>query len=374
MSTLTPNLRKAAVLIRSLDADSAASLLGQLSVEEADALRAAAQSIGPIDPEERADVAAEFRRAAPIAARPAADGVELRLSRQAETDPFAAPPVRPAAALAKRFEFLEDAPMNALVPYLSREHVQTIALVLSHLAPARAATALAALPEKLQADVIERLALHGETDPESVVVVERELADWMGKRSIGRSTRPRGSDSVASILAAADTKTRGEIMANLKTNKAVLARRLAIAEPVIHRRPANRSTSARPAIVCEASPSETDRDAAPRRARRPSKPAPAPLPPLNFDALVELNDRMLAALLRQVESNVLALALVGSHDEFIERICGQMPRRMAREFRRRLRQIGPTRLSDVEAAQQAVARIAAQCIAAQRTKPLSRAA
>ncbi|HJQ79122.1 MAG TPA: hypothetical protein VJ828_04160, partial [Lacipirellulaceae bacterium] len=177
MSTLTPNLRKAAVLIRSLDADSAASLLGQLSVEEADALRAAAQLIGPIDPEERADVAAEFRRAAPIAAKPAADGVELRLSRPMETEPVAAPPVRPAAVLAKRFEFLEDAPMNALVPYLSREHVQTIALVLSHLAPARAATALAALPEKLQADVIERLALHGETDPESVVVVERELAD-----------------------------------------------------------------------------------------------------------------------------------------------------------------------------------------------------
>lgn len=371
MSTLSPNLRKAAVLIRSLDADAAASLLAQLSVEDAEALRAAAQSIGPIDPEERADVAAEFRRAAPIAAKPAADGVELRLSRKTETDPIAAPPVRPAAAPAKPFEFLDDAPMNSLVPYLSREHVQTIALVLSHLAPARAATALAALPEKLQADVIERLALHGETDPESVVVVERELAEWMAKRSIGRSSSPRGSGSVASILAAADAKTRGEIMANLRTNKAVLARRLAIAEPVINRRPANQATSARPAIVRDASPSGTDRATAPRRVRRPSKPAPAPLPALNFDALVELNDRMLSALLRQVDPNMLALALVGSRDEFIDRICGQMPRRTAREFRRRLRQIGPTRLSDVEAAQQTVARTAAQYIAARRTQPLA---
>ncbi|HEY3392066.1 MAG TPA: FliG C-terminal domain-containing protein [Lacipirellulaceae bacterium] len=374
MSTLSPNLRKAAVLIRSLDADSAASLLAQLSVEEADALRAAAQALGPIDPEERADVAAEFRRAAPIAAKPAADSVELHLSRQPETDPIAPPPLRPAAAAAKRFEFLEDAPMNALLPYLSREHVQTIAVVLSHLAPARAAAVLAALPQKLQADVIERLALLGDTDPESVVVVERELADWMAKRSIGRSTRPRGSGSVASILAAADAKTRGEIMANLRTNKAVLARRLAIAEPVIHRRAANQSIPARPAIVRDALSTEADRAAAPRRVRRPPKPAPAPLPPLNFDALVELNDRMLAALLRQVEPNVLALALVGSRDGFIDRICGQMPRRAAREFRRRLRQIGPTRLSDVDAAQQTVARIAAQCIAAQRTKPLARAA
>jgi flagellar motor switch protein FliG len=370
MSTLTPNLRKAAVLIRSLDADSAASLLAQLSVEEAEALRAAAQSLGPIDPEERADVAAEFRRAAPIAAKPAADGVELRLTRPVEYEPSAASPLPSFATSAKRFEFLEDAPMDSLVPYLSREHVQTIALVLSHLAPARAAAVLAAMPQKLQADVIERLALLGETDPEIVVVVERELAEWMARRAISRLSSPRGSDSVASILAAADATTRGEIMANLKTHKVGLARRLAVAEPAANRRSAAKGTPSAPSLARKQTQSHSEAVSSPRRVRRRLKTMPAP-PPLNFDALIELNDRLLAALLREVDPNVLALALVGSRDEFIDRVCGRMPRRTAREFRRRLQQIGPTRLSDVEAAQQTVARIASMRIAIQRTEPVA---
>src|SRR5688500_6965805 len=144
MSAVTPNLRKAAVLIRSLDAETAASLLAQLSVEEAVALRAAVQSLGPIDPEERADVAAEFRRAAPIAAKPAEHGVELSFSAQTtneSTTPLAIPVVETTT---KRFEFLEDASINALVPFLAREHAQTIAVVMSYLAPSRAATVLAA--------------------------------------------------------------------------------------------------------------------------------------------------------------------------------------------------------------------------------------
>jgi flagellar motor switch protein FliG len=371
MSTLTPNLRKAAVLIRSLDADSAASLLAQLSVEEAEALRAAAKSLGPIDPEERADVAAEFRRAAPIAAKPAADGVELRLTRPVEYEPSAVSPLPSFATSAKRFEFLEDAPMDSLVPYLSREHVQTIALVLSHLAPARAAAVLASLPQKLQADVIERLALLGETDPEIVVVVERELAEWMARRAISRLSSPRGSDSVASILAATDATTRGEIMANLETHKVGLARRLAIAEPAANRRSAAKGTPCAPSLARKPAQSPSEAVSSPRRVRRRLKTMPAPLPPLNFDALNELNDRLLAALLREVDPNVLALALVGSRDEFIDRICGRMPRRTAREFRRRLQQIGPTRLSDVEAAQQTIARIASMRIAIQRTEPVA---
>jgi flagellar motor switch protein FliG len=366
MNPLSTNLRKAAVLIRSLDADSAASLLAQLSVEEAEALRAAAQSLGPIDPEERADVAAEFRRAAPIASRPAA-GVELQLTQTAKFQPSTAPSLPPQTS-AKRFEFLEDAPMDALVPYLSREHAQTIAVVLSHLAPSRAASVLAALPHKLQADTIERLALLGETDPDSVVVVESELAEWMAKRSIGRLGSSRGSDSVASILAAAESLARGQIMANLKTNKAALARRLALSDPAVSRRNGDKSISPRQSLGRETAKVDGEHAALPRRPGRPPRPVLAPLPRLNFDALVELNDRTLAALLREVDPNVLALALVGSRDEFIDRICGQMPRRTAREFRRRLQQIGPTRLSDVEAAQQNVARIAAQRIAAQRTK------
>jgi flagellar motor switch protein FliG len=396
MNALSSNLRKAAVLIRSLDADSAASLLAQLSAEEARELRAAVQSLGPIDPEERADVLAEFRRAVPIAAKPAADGVEVAFTSQAKADLIPAPTMAPIATPSKRFEFLDDAPISDLVPFLRREHVQTIAVVLSHLPPARAAIVLAALPQKLQADTVERLSQLGESDPESVVVVERELTQWMAKRSNGRSAGSQRGDSMSSILAAADAATRGEILANLKTHKSSLARQLAEPDPIRRRERPRKSSSFK---TLPLSPSEgrgegeatTNKTALPcplpkgegfettsthdhvaaRRASRQLRSLlqrqPSP-PPLNFDELVNFDDEALAGVLREVDPNVLALALAGSRDELTDRICGRMPKRVAREFRRRFGKLGPTRLSDVEAAQQSVARIAARRLSEQRRK------
>jgi flagellar motor switch protein FliG len=369
MNALSPNLRKAAILIRSLDADAAASLLAQLSADEASELRAAAQTLGPIDPEERADVLAEFRRAVPIAAKPAADGVEVAFTSQVKSDVnlAAAMPATPTAA--KRFEFLDDAPIKDLVPFLTREHVQTIALVLSHLAPARAATVLSALPQKLQADTMERLSQLGESDPESVVVVERELAQWMAKRSMGRTGGSKRGDSVTSILAAADTTTRNEILANLKTHKASLARQLAEPEPMPRReRPRLPNVNSQPGPDSTVADPQHDRGARRRASRQLHSLLKIQPPPMNFDELVNVNDEALAGVLGDVDPNVLALALAGSRDELTDRICGRMPKRVAREFRRRLGQLGPTRLSDVEAAQQEVARIAARRLIDQRMK------
>ena len=369
MSAASPNFRKAAVLIRSLDAESAACLLAQLSAEEADALREAALALGPIDPEERADVVAEFRRAAPIASRPAAEGVELSITARDNTLSTAST-VPPAT---KRFEFLDKAPINALAPYLAREHAQTIALVLSHLPPARAALVLAALPQKIQANTIERLARLGDSDPESVVVVERELADWVAKRSIGTIGNQRRSDPVTSILAAADPATRNKLFANLKTHKATLARELAASEPmqpvVRPRRPASKAAPTEEAVIQRNLPGHRPHRRL-TRTPQPTRPMSPPLPSLSFDELIHFDDQTLVGLLREADPNVLALALAGSREELIDRICSQMPKRVARGFRRRLRRMGPTRLSDVEAAQQTMARIAAQRLSEQRTKTL----
>src|SRR4051812_26388971 len=57
---IDPHLRKAAVVLRSLDADTAAMMLGQLSMDEAAAVRAAMRSLGPVDSDEQAKVLAEL--------------------------------------------------------------------------------------------------------------------------------------------------------------------------------------------------------------------------------------------------------------------------------------------------------------------------
>ncbi|MCI0492109.1 MAG: hypothetical protein L0Z07_04140 [Planctomycetes bacterium] len=62
----------------------------------------------------------------------------------------------------------------------------------------------------------------------------------------------------------------------------------------------------------------------------------------------------LSLVLQEVEAHVMVLALAGASNELIERIAGQMPKSVAKAFHRQLWQLGPTRLSDVEAAQQIV--------------------
>lgn len=374
MSNIDPNLRKAAVLLRSLDSETATLMLSQLSVEEAAALRAAMRAVGPVESDEQVEVIAELRsdrmmkgaakRAAPSAA------VELELSSSFASNAYREESVTGGAsssftAAAKRFEFLESAPVSALVAHLAREHTQTIAVVLAHLPPERAAAVLAAMPPKAQSATVERLSMLGETDPECVGVVERELAAWAAKRDGTRGADGRRHDTMAAILAAADAKSRNQILNSMKDHKAAVTGQFAAPgrEPrtIIHTRVA-RSQIKRP--VARTSPAP---EAPP--ASRTTAPAPAPelqLPRIGFDDLTRLDARMLSAVLRQVDADLLALALAGSHEELVDRICDRMPKQTAREFRRQLRRLGPTRLSDVESAQRAVALVAARLLAERR--------
>jgi flagellar motor switch protein FliG len=360
MSTITPNMRKAAVLIRSLDAATAAGLLAQLPPEEVASVRTAMDALGPIDPDERADVAAEIRLAAPVARAGTGAGVELAFSSPATCKgaPSAwltadASTLSKSQPIGQRFDFLERAPISSLVPYLAREHVQTIAVVLSHLPPARAAAVLAALPPRLQADALERLSVLGESDPDSLKVVEQELAAWVAAHSSQRRGA-RSGGAVDAILAAADTATRDNILANVKSHKRHLAGQLADSLPP----PAKRRTMGPDRARTSTPANQFGATNTHAFGRSPSRPAPAVR--FEFDDLLKLGAQQLAGVLGAVDANVLVLALAGSGDDLVERIAAQMPKRTGKEFRRRLRKLGPTRLSDVEAAQQAVARAAAE--------------
>lgn len=372
MTNVDPNLRKAAVLLRSLDADTAAIMLGQLSVEEAAAIRGAMRALGAVESDEQADVMAELRSSRRASGSSSSQDVELSLSSTFASEEYTElASVKDPAARSKRFEFLENAPTKVLVSYLAREHAQTIAVVLSHLAPQRAATVLASLPAKLQADTMERLSAIGETDPESVGVLERELEGWFAKRDVSRANAGRRRDTMAAILAAADPESRGRIMTNLKSRQVAPVKPMPPKQSERSESPRKTSATtttlktAQVRVVGTGSTRQTDMSA-PRVEK--------PLPHVAFDDLIHLDSRALASVLRQVDANVLALALAGSHDEMVDRICEQMPKRMARTFRRELRRLGPTRLSDVEGAQRAVAHVAArQLYERRRASALTRA-
>jgi flagellar motor switch protein FliG len=367
------NLRKAAVLLKSVDADTAATLLAQLSTTEAMELREAMRGLGPMDPVEQADVLAAFRRDKPVVEEPSNRGVELSLSSLDQS--ISRPPLTPACTSnEKRFDFLIGAPAKTLASYLAREHAQTIAVVLAHLPAERAAAVLAALPEKSQTEAMERLSNLGDTDSESIAMLENELAAWVKARVGDSGRRGQRRDTVTSILAAADAKTRDTLVARLQARNPELTYRAQPAQPERAPRPHKaysdeyrvvRSIAKRHqvnsqlnALIAKHVPEMPT-----VKATMPSGPA---LPPINFDDLIHMDSRMLAQLLEVADPNLLALALAGSKDDLVERICDQMPKHIAKVFRRELRRMRPTRLSDVEAAQRAIADLAARQIALRR--------
>ena len=173
---MNASIRKAAILLDSLDPASADALMDQIPPEQAARIRQAVMELGEIAPAEQKVVVDEFMRGQRVTPPQTDHGIELddSLVEKLKADRFDTEPP-PAVDDPLPFRFLHQTAGKTLTSFLQHEHPQTVAVVLSHLPPERAAETLAELPEDLQSDVVRRLSLLEQTDPEVVREVEREL-------------------------------------------------------------------------------------------------------------------------------------------------------------------------------------------------------
>ena len=77
-----------------------------------------------------------------------------------------------------------------------------------------------------------------------------------------------------------------------------------------------------------------------------------------FDDLKNVDDQGIQALLREVSSDVLVLALKAADDELKKKIFGNMSKRAGELLRDDLEAKGPVRVSDVENAQREILAVA----------------
>jgi flagellar motor switch protein FliG len=85
------------------------------------------------------------------------------------------------------------------------------------------------------------------------------------------------------------------------------------------------------------------------------------LPPgIDFQQLTALDDRAWAKVLRAADPELALLALSGGPPDLVRRLLGQLPPRDARLLERKMEQLGPVKLRDIDLAQQQLARIAAR--------------
>ena len=212
-------LRKAAILVDSLDGHLAQSLLRQLGPGAAEGVRQAARRLGAVDVAERERIVQEFLAVvvSPVAAPP--DGVEMdeslltHLARAAEPEeePPPSAPAHPAP-----FAFLQDVPTDALAACLAAEHPQTLSTVLAYLPAGRAAELLQRLPLGIQADVLRRVARHETAAPEIVAQIEQALQQTLTNHGQQATSPPMGVAAVAAILDASPQQERPVLLEQLQ--------------------------------------------------------------------------------------------------------------------------------------------------------------
>jgi flagellar motor switch protein FliG len=319
--------RKAAIVVASLDSTTADMVLAQMGPDEADKVRRAILHLGDVDPIEQEEVIDEFRRTEPPVRMPDLPGIELNddLARKLS---LPAPDADYASESAldepiddgEPFRFLHETEFEPLMPYFRREHPQTIAIVAAHLPPDRASELLSKLPPGLQVDVVRRLADLDEADPNVLKEVERGLQAWFAEHSNHRQRRMSGLATISAILDATPQDARRQMVSNLTRVDRSLAGKL-----------------------------QTNR--------------------YRFSNLVQFDDAALTIVLRAADPELIVLALAGASEQIVERVARQLPTAQAKALAKALTYLGPTRLADVEDAQQAIADLATDLETEGRIQP-----
>lgn len=198
---------------------------------------------------------------------------------------------------------------KVLVNFLRNEHPQTVALVLSVLEPVQSAQILMEFNEDVQVEVMMRMAELDKVSPEILVDVDRVLQDELLSVEGMEGQRLGGVEAVAEILNNADRGLEASILEGIEEQRENLAdeiRRLMFV----------------------------------------------------FEDLMGVDDRGVQSILKEVSTDDLKLALKLASEELKGKIFGCMSSRAVEMLKEDMEIMGPTRVKDVEAAQQSIIKIA----------------
>jgi flagellar motor switch protein FliG len=302
-------LTKAAILLVSLDRDRAAAVMRHLNPEAIEELTREIAKIDLVDPELRGKVIEEFYNLAlarqylkqgglsfarslleKALPRESADRILLMVEHQVSRQPFS---------------FLAKTDAENLMTFIQDEHPQTIALILSHLPPAKGGEILAGLPAAKQVEVSMRIANMDNTNPEVIKEVEQGLEMRLSGLVTQTFQKVGGVESLAEMLNLADRTTEKGIMEAIEAKDPELVDRI-------------------------------------RRLM------------FVFEDILLVNDKGIQAVLKEIESEDLTLALKTATPELKDKIFRNMSERAAQLVKEDMEFMGPVRLSDVEAAQQKI--------------------
>jgi len=308
MSSAGGNLRQAAVVLMSLPQDEAAKILAKLSPKQIEKISVEIARLGTVTAEEQENAIKAFASVNPSHLGFEAHGLEVAKGLvEKALGPNAEPTIENVRQQieAVPFGFLNKIDSENLLTFIIDEHPQTIALILSHVKPAKAAAIVAALPPDKQLAVIRRIANMGQTNPEIISEVEQALEARMANLMNQQFEHAGGVEAVADILNVTGRGTERALLEKLAQDDPELAdeiRRLMFV----------------------------------------------------FEDIAKLSNKDVQAVLKNVETSQWAMALKGVRDEIKQVVLSNMSTRAAQLLLEEMEYLGPVKQSDVEAMQQQI--------------------
>jgi len=200
-----------------------------------------------------------------------------------------------------------DAPTVA--DLIKNEHPQIIATILVHLEFDHAGEILKHFPDRLRNDVLLRIATLDGVQPAALRELNEALTRMMAGTTSVKKAAMGGIRHAAEILNFVGTAAETAIVDNVREYDPELAQKI-LDEMFV------------------------------------------------FENLVDIDDRGIQLLLREIQSDSLIVALKGSSPELREKIFKNMSQRAAEMLREDLEAKGPVRLSEVEAEQKEILKVA----------------
>ena len=207
----------------------------------------------------------------------------------------------------KGLEALKWMDPRAVAELIRHEHPQIISIVLAYLDSDQAAEILAELPAGLRADVLMRIATLDGVQPSALSELDDIMEKQFAGKSTGKTTPLGGAKAAADIVNFLDPSVEGAVMEQIARADEALGSKI---QDLI----------------------------------------------FVFDNLIEIDDRGMQELLRNVQSDRLLIAMKGADDELKQKIFKNMSQRAAEMLKDDLEAKGPVKLSEVEGAQKEILR------------------
>lgn len=300
---------KAAVLMIALGQESSAKIYQYLSDDEIEQLTLSITGMAGVDSQTKEAVLEEFRDICVAQNYITEGGIDYarnilvqamgeERADQLITKLSASLQVRP-------FDFVRKADPTQVLNFIQNEHPQTIALILSYVNPVQAASVLSSLDSEIQAQVVERIATMTVTSPDYIKEAERILERKLSSVDQVENMNIGGISAIVDILNSVDRTTEKNIMDIIEGDDPELAediRRLMFV----------------------------------------------------FEDIVKLNNIALQRVLKEVDNDVLAIALKGASDDIAKKIYENISKRLQEMIKENMEYMGPVRVRDVEEAQQKI--------------------